>query len=486
MKRRDFLKKFAIGAGGLFFANSLGCTMQTLSAVRKRPNILLITADDMNWDAPNCFGGKVSEITPNINRLAAEGMCFEYAHITIAVCMPSRSVLMTGRYPHRNGAEGFEPIDINIPTLQEQLDKAGYINGILSKTGHLEPVEKFKWSMIKRFRELHNGRDPERYYKFAKQFMEQAKIKGQPFFLMANSDDPHRPFHNSPGETRYFKKGLENIPAPSRIYDENEVTVPGFLPDIPNVRKEVTQYYNSCRRCDDTVGAILKALKETGQDKNTLIMFLSDNGMAFPFSKTNCYLNSTRTPWIVKWPGKVKPNIIDKRHFISGIDFMPTILDVAGLPYPEGMDGKSFLPILTGSKQNGRDKVFTVFHTTAGKNDYPMRCIQNHRFGYIYNAWSDGKMVFMNESQTGLTMAAMKKAAKTNPEIAARVKLFLYRVPEELYDFSCDPDAKINLVNEPAYKKQLKQMRKDLLVWMEKTKDPLKSVFEIYLNTHKG
>ncbi|MHC4558273.1 MAG: sulfatase-like hydrolase/transferase, partial [Planctomycetota bacterium] len=291
--RRQFLK-----AAGL--ASALLATGQHplfgADEQKKRPNILLITADDMNWDAPGCFGGRTPDITPNIDRLAHEGMRFEYAHITIAVCQPSRSVIMTGRYPHRNGAEGFEPIDINVPTLQEQLHQTGYLNGILGKVTHLAPREKFKWDMVSDFKELGCGRNPELYYQYARRFFQEAASQDRPFFLMANSHDPHRPFHGSAQEQKKFAKVLKDIPAPSRVYKDKEIEVPGFLPELPNVRKEIAQYYSSVRRCDDTVGAVIQALRESGQAENTLIMFLSDNGMALPFAKTNCYLHSTRTP----------------------------------------------------------------------------------------------------------------------------------------------------------------------------------------------
>jgi N-sulfoglucosamine sulfohydrolase len=438
---------------------------------RKRPNILLVTADDMNWDTPGCFGGKTPDITPNIDRLVSEGMRFHYAHITIAVCQPCRSVLMTGRYPHRNGAEGFEPINTNVPTLQEKLHEGNYLNGILGKVRHLVPAGKFKWDLVKDSRELGWGRDPQLYYKFAKDFFKQAASEGRAFFLMANSHDPHRPFHGSKQEQNRFAQVLKDIPKPSRVYRRDEIQVPGFLPDLPPIRTEMAQYYSSVRRCDDTVGAVMRALWESGQAKNTLTMFLSDNGMALPFSKTNCYLHSTRTPWIASWPGKVKPGSVDRRHFISAIDFMPTVLDAAGLPQSKGMDGFSFLPVLFGHKQEGRDKVFTQFHQTSARKRYPMRCVQNHRFGYIFNPWSDGERLFKNESQSGLTFKAMQAAAETNPHIAARVKLFQYRVVEEFYDFANDADALHNLIDDPGYKKDIEMMRKELLEWMKRTND---------------
>ncbi len=161
---------------------------------------------------------------------------------------------------------------------------------------------------------------------------------------------------------------------------------------------------------------------------------------------------------------------------------MPTILDAVGLPCVPGMDGTSFVPLLTGASQQNRDRVFTVFHETSAKRRYEMRCVQNKKFGYIYNAWSDGQTVFKNESQSGLTMNAMKRAANTDPNIAARVELFLYRVPEELYDFENDPDALRNLADDPVYKGQLKQMRQELLTWMERTGDFLSSGYREFIS----
>jgi N-sulfoglucosamine sulfohydrolase len=432
----------------------------------------------MNWDAPGCFGGTAPDITPNLDRLAAEGKRFMHAHVTSAVCQPCRSVLMTGRYPHRNGAEGFEPIDLNVPTLQESLKKAGYLNGIFAKVGHLAPASKFPWDTIKRAQDLGRGRDAKLYDAAAREFFGRAARKGRPFFLMANSDDPHRPFHGSQQERNKFKEQRETIPAPSRVYGPDEVEVPGFLPDLPDVRKEVAQYYCSVRRCDDTVGAVLRALRESGHYESTLIMFLSDHGMAFPFAKTNCYLNSTRTPWIVVWPGRVKPGTVDTEHLISGIDFMPTVLEAAGLPLPAGMDGSSFLPVLQGESQPQRDKVFTEFHQTSARRRYPMRCVHDRRFAYIFNPWSDGQRAFRNESQSGLTFKAMQAAAETDPEVAARVKLFQYRVLEEFYDLENDPDALRNLIDAPDHAEERERLQAAMRDWLKRTKDPALEAFE--------
>jgi N-sulfoglucosamine sulfohydrolase len=460
-------------------------------------NILFITADDMNYDTPGVTGCLTPGITPNLDRLASEGMRFVNAHVTVAVCQPSRECLMTGRYPHHNGATGFYPVREDVPTLAESLKAAGYQLGIMAKIPHLMPAKKFPWDYKYDARELGQGRDPALYYAAAKEFLAQARKAGKPFFLMANSQDPHRPWAGSDaernraeprkGKQKKAKKATEGedentagdikYPPPRRIYKPEEVIVPGFLADLPDVRKEMAQYYSSAHRCDETAGEVLRALKEAGLEDSTLVMFLSDNGISMPFGKSNCYLTSTRTPWMVRWPGKVKAGVVDKDHFISGIDFMPTILEAAGLPAPVGMDGRSFMPLLSGHEQQGRDRVFTCYNDTSGSRHYPMRCLQTKRFGYLYNAWSDGTTRYQAEPMSGLTFRAMQQAAKDQKPVAARVEMLLHRVPEELYDFTVDPNGLHNLVSDAQYREQAAQMRKEMLLWMERTSDPLLESF---------
>jgi N-sulfoglucosamine sulfohydrolase len=444
-----------------------------LAQESSRPNILLITADDLNFDSVGVYGCKVDAITPHIDKLASQGMRFERGHVTIAVCQPCRSVLMTGCYPHRNGALGFQPIDASVATLPGVLRKAGYYNGILGKTRHLAPAAQFAWDVSVPATKLGQGRASKLYFAEVVKFLKAARQRKQPFFLMANSHDPHRPFAGSRQEKRRAKRGKGTYLQATRHYKPAEVTVPGFLPDIPQVRKEVAQYFTSVHRCDETVGEILTALQESGMADNTIVVFISDHGMAFPFAKTNVYFASTKVPWIVRWPGKIRAGSVDDTHFVSGIDFMPSMLEIAGVARgEETMDGRTFVPLLRGEKQDGRGQVLTVFHRTSGKREYPMRCLQNGRFGYIRNAWSDGKMVFRNESQAGLTFRAMKRAGMDDPAIAARVKLFQFRVKEELYDFEKDPNSLNNLADDPHFAKVLARMRGEMLEVLERIGDP--------------
>jgi N-sulfoglucosamine sulfohydrolase len=435
--------------------------------------VLLITADDLTASSCGCYGNRAAGATPNIDRLAAEGMRFVRGHVTTAACQPSRQVWMTGRYPHHNGAMGYEPIAANVPTLQEQLGRAGYINGILGKVKHLAPREKFRWDCAVEGDDLGQGRDPARYHEASKSFFERATGEGRPFALVANSHDPHRPFAGSWRDRRWALMGRRSYPAPRRRFRPDEVEVPGFLPDLPKVREEIAQYHASVHRCDETVGEILRALEESRVERTTMVVFMSDHGMSFPFAKTNCYLHSTNVPWIVRWPGRVAPGAVDTEHFVSGIDFMPTILDAVGLPPPEGLDGRSFLPLLRGESQAGRDELYTVFTSTSAGRAYPMRCLQDRRFGYIFNAWANGKRVLINESMGGATYRAMVAAARRDPHVAARVELFRHRVPEELYDLARDPSALRNLADSEEHAAVLAEMRRKTLALMESTGDPL-------------
>lgn len=439
-------------------------------------NILLLLADDMNYNTIGCFGCPVDNISPNLDRLAGEGIRFDNAHVSIAVCQPSRQSMLTGLYPHHNGALGFDPIRDDVATLPEILRENGYYNGIIGKTKHCAPEYKFAWDFFKDTQNAENcyGRSPYIYGREAAEFFGQAKEAGQPFFLMANSHDPHRPFAGSEDELKKFF-GFHTYA--SRYYTEDEAWVPGFLPDLPEIRKELAQYYSSCHRCDEMVGEVLRALEESGMAEDTLVLFMSDNGMAFPFAKANCYLNSTKTPLIARWPGHIQAGEWNRTDYVAGIDYMPTILEAVGIETREKLDGRSYLPLLLGQPQEKRDVVFTQFNTTSMKKSFPMRCVQSNQFGYIFNAWADGETLYRNESMTGLTYHAMEEAAKEDEAVAARTSFFRTRCREEFYDFSKDPDALKNLIADPEYQETIRQFRLRLGTYLKETEDP---VYEAY------
>jgi len=463
----------------LFFAISCGNSC-SVGEPEQPVNFLLITADDLEWSSVGVYGSQVENITPNIDRLASEGLRFTNAHVNIAVCQPSRQSLMTGRYPHNNGAPGFQPIADSVPILQESLKGAGYVNGSIGKTRHLQPVDRFGWDLGPDadnpgegiwMHHLGNGQDIELYKHYMTEFLQLARQKEQPFWLMLNTHDPHKPFHGDGGDEFDYPV--------SRVYSPEEIEVPGYLPDLPEVREELARYYTSVHRADDIIGAILKILEDEGFLDNTLVMFISDNGSSFPFSKANTYLNSTRTPWIVRWPGKTTPGTTDETHFISGIDYMPSILEAAGLEQVQDMDGASFLALLQGGEQTWRTSVFTEMNTPFSGVSLHMRAVQNKDFGYIWNPFFGHETVNV-EGNDGPSWAAMVRAGKSDPSIQQRVEMCSNRAPEELYHYSTDPDALVNLIADPAYANVLASLRQELGKEMYRTDDFMLEKFEFW------
>jgi N-sulfoglucosamine sulfohydrolase len=442
----------------------------------ERLNLLLITVDDMSADSIGAFGCKLPATSPNIDRLAAQGMRFEYAHVQAANCMPSRNALLSGRYPHNNGVEGFYPVrNPGYPVLADLLKAGGYFTAIRGKVLHSTPYHPYDWDLV--LDKLPDGtpahaKDIKSYRISTEQGIKAARAAGKPFCLLINISDPHKPFYAQ-------GKNGQTVPdphKPSRVFTADEVPVPGFLPDDPVVRKELAHYYSSVRRADDCAGGVLDALKASGAEGRTAVMFLSDHGMPLPFAKTQLYHHSTRTPWIVRWPGVTKPGAEDRRHMISAVDMLPTLLDIAGIKHPPGMDGRSFLPLLKGGSQDGREMVFKEHNENAGGSRNPMRAVQTKRYLYLFNPWSNGTRIMATATRGTPTYRRMKELAKTDPAVAARLALFDHRVVEELYDVENDPDARTNLISDPKHAAELQKLRRALEDGMAKSGDPLREV----------
>jgi N-sulfoglucosamine sulfohydrolase len=439
------------------------------AAHAERPNILLFTADDLHAGSLGVYGGRPTDLTPNLDAFAAEGMLFTRAHVNAAICAPCRAIIATGRYSHRSGAMGFMPAREDVPDIVTTLKAAGYHTGILGKVGHSTPKKSMEWDYHFDQKALGNGRNPDLYYRRSQAFLNECRDAEKPFYFMVNSHDPHRPYCNP-------EKLTKGAAMPSRIYKPRDVDVPGFLPDLPGVRAELATYLNSTRRLDDTFGKVMQALKESGKAGNTLVLFITDNGIAVPFAKCNAWFHSSRSPLLVRWPGVVNPGSRDDKHFVSVVDFFPTFLEATAAKGPDGLDGRSFLSLLKGQTQARREYVFTQIDSKAGGAAVPMRCVQNKNFGYIYNPFSDGKYWYRNNNE-GKTMAAMNQAASTDPAIQARVDLFRYRVPEEFYNLKNDPDCLHNLIDNPAHAEELKTLQTELVAQMKKTGDPMLAAF---------
>jgi len=435
------------------------------------PNLILLTVDDMSCDSVGVFGCKLKGTSPRMDRLASQSIRFEHAHVTVGNCMPCRNVMFSGLYSHNNKVEGFYQVkDPGWPHMADLLRDAGYYVAIRGKVSHSAPYQPYAWD--EDLTNLPDGgkahlKDANSYGESTARGIANAKKAGKPFFLSVNISDPHKPFWSQ------VRGGKEDPHVPSRIFKANEVPVPGFLFDDPKVREELALYYSSVRRADDCVGAVLDALEKSGQANNTMVVFLSDHGMPLPFAKTQLYHHSTRTPLMIRHPQLVRPGTVDKRHMVSVVDLLPTILDALGIASPKRLDGRSFFPLLKGEKQDGRTYVIKEYNENAGRSRDPMRAVQTKKYLYLFNPWSNGERVFATATNGTMTCKRMIELAKTDGKLAARLDLYRHRVPEELYQVDQDPDCLVNLIAHPGHQDELKKLRSILTKWMVKSEDPL-------------
>lgn len=432
----------------------------------------MITADDMNADSPGWMGNSC-QATPVLDALAAGSHRFRRHHVTVPICQPGRQALMTGLVPHRNGGIGFNPINSGTLTLPALLQQRGWFTGVIDKHVHMKPDAEFPWDT----KLSGSGKNPALMRQHMDELLQQATAAGKPFFINANITDPHRPF---PGgeQARQAKKAERKQAADQsveRVFGPQDVEVPRFLEDLPPVRREVAMYYTAMARLDRTLDSILQSLQASGRADNTIVVFLSDHGMSFPFSKASVYRNGTWSPVLLRYPGMPAANVHDE--YVSSVDLLPTLLDLLSISQPAGLDGRSWLPLLNGERQDNRDAVVTHVNTVSSGRSFAQRCIRTETASFMFHGWVDGTPKFRVEAMSGLSWNALAAAADSNPQIAARVSQFQTGETLMFFDLSKDPDERVNLIADPASATQIRALAARLLEHMERTEDPETAAF---------
>lgn len=496
-----------------------------------RPNVILLLADDMNHDSPGFMGGRIPDLTPHLDRLAAAGMVFSHCLNASSICGPSRAAMMTGLYPQSNGEMGHvhripawwekRHAERKVTSMATYLREHGYFTARLDKSGSRFDT----WDEALNSSRTGVGRDPNLYHAQTKRLIAKAQTQGKPFFMNINSRDPHEYWAGSPqeslpwafknlelgpgaktkkasakskqGEWKVYPSG-KPFPEPSRTFTAADVFLPPGIPDTPELREQLKHYYNSVRRLDDTVGQVLLALDESGAANNTIVMFWSDNGLGWPFCKFTNYPNGTRTPLVVRWPGRITAGRVNREHVVATVDIMPTVLEAAGLPLPHPLDGISLLGLLEGRTQElPRSEVFDCFNFMGNPADKkmleedvydpqlvqrtdqyrPMRGLHSLRYSYVWNPWSDGKRELPLQMAAGsLVMNVLRKIAShpddnNHAQHKERAEFYLHRVPEELYDTERDPGCLHNLINDPAARQVRDEFRLKMKALLERTQD---------------
>ncbi|ATY31065.1 sulfatase family protein [Sphingomonas psychrotolerans] len=456
MRRRALLKGIAGTAAAI-----AAPTGRTAVTGKRQRNILLLISDDQGLDL-GCYGTPVS--TPRLDRLARAGTLFTHGFAAVSSCSPSRAVIHTGLYGHQNGMYGLQH-DVHhqslldsIETLPSLLRRAGYATALVGKK-HIGPDKAFPFE-AELVPERSGIRDVRELATAAASFIR--STDDRPFFVTVAYSDPHRAATDY-GNDRPWP-GVPPVP-----YDPKRVHVPSHLPDIPAVRQDLAEYYESLSRLDSGVGMLLDLLGESGRADDTMVIFLSDNGRPFPGAKTNLYGPGLHLPLIVRAPG-ADGAVNDA--MVSWIDIAPTVLEWAAAAPPDyPLPGKSLVPILGKRGDATRDAIFASHEFHEINQYYPMRSVRTHDHNYILNIAHPLDYPIAGDVAGSPSWKAI--AADRSVRLGKRSQsAYLKRPVEELYDLKRDPDELVNLAADPAHAAVRDRLRARLLEMRKATRDP--------------
>jgi len=410
-----------------------------------KPNFVVFIADDMGYEECGANGHPTIR-TPNLDQLAREGMRFEQAFLTCSSCSPSRSSILTGRYPHATGAEQLHwPVPADQVLVSSLLRNAGYFTAAVGKWHLGDNVQT-------QFDRVLEGPNP-----FVQAVRE--RPRDRPFFFWMAFHDPHRPYQKNA------------IPMPHRPED---VRVPPFLPDVPETRQDLALYYDEISRLDSVLGEVLAELKTQGVLNNTVVVFLSDNGRPFPRCKTTLYDSGIRTPFLVQWPGQVVPGSVC-RQLVSSVDLAPTVLELAGVAQSDRHQGQSFRPLLKNPTQPIREHVFAE-HNWHDFDDHG-RAVRTTRWLYLRNSYPELPLTPPADAVRSPTYVVMRKLRDEHKLSDPQKICFAKPRPaEELYDVQADPHSLHNLAEVPEHRETLHALRARLERWEAETGDRVPAV----------
>ncbi len=430
----------------------------------QKPNIVIYLSDDHGWEYLGCYGNTDIQ-TPNLDRIADEGIRFTQAFTPTPTCAPSRSTLYTGLYPARHGAMGnHTECHATIETLPKLLRELNYRVAIAGKT-HVKPKTRFDFEYIGGF--LPKREEHRRKYRAegldttpVEDFLSTHRLENpnQPLCLILGDSNPHVTWE------------------PNKIYDPDALSLPSYIADTPITRKALANYYQDITTMDSRIGDIDKMLEQHGYSDNTLFIYTTDHGSEWPHCKWTLYDTGIRLPFIARWHGEI-PTTTVTEAMISHIDFLPTLIDIAGGEPSKQMDGKSFRNVLYGQQQAFRDKIYGTHTRDGNMNVFPQRCVRDNQYKYILNLMPENRWTThftevegIPESHAEVWHSWIEKA-KRDPKTAELVYRMQYHPVEELYDVHADPNEFNNIAFEETSRPILEKMRTDVQKWMQSQGD---------------
>ena len=429
----------------------IGSYAQSLKG--SRPNIIFFLTDDQSLFDYTAYGSEKAP-TPTTGAFAKESLVFNRAYTAQAICAPSRSTLYSGLYPIKHGCFiNHTAVRPGVKTIPNYLKPLGY-DVILAGKSHVKPNSQFAWSD-------HFHPIPKEYTGKPRPGLPVKKISNyfkktnKPFCMMIACEFPHGP---------YFSE---------TSIKPDEVDLQPFRNDTLETRIGTTKYYESIAESEREFKILLDLIDQHELTDNTIVIYASDHGIHD--AKFTVYDRGLHVPFIVRWPGKIEPGRTDA--LISFVDFVPTIIELAGGKVNKFLDGKSILPILEEDKKSHHEYVYGVGHRqgTIGRYINPQRSISDGRYHYIFNFNS-------------LERVKREKAAgrEVNYFVERGAKIHPHRPEEEMYDIQHDPHEMNNIADLPKYASIQRKMKNELFKWMKSQNDYLNEKGElVYFDTER-
>lgn len=450
---RQFVVYLLIDLAAICFANQPATlAVRPASDELPRPHIFFFLSDDQSALDNGCYGNPVVK-TPNIDRLAKQGMRFERFFTPGPICGPSRTAICTGQIPSSVGCwRNHGVTDEGTKSMVHYLRALGYRVVITGKNDcHPKSVYPFEQMNAK-------GKKKTKLGDFLRSHVK--RHPDQPLCFLFNSRRPHTAYPENMG------------------YDPKEMIIPPDMVDTPATREMLTRYYTEITEMDGEVGDCMADVEAAGLTKNTVFIYASDHGASLPHAKWNLYDAGIQMPFVVRWPGHVKPGSVTS-SMASAIDILPTFIDIAGGEPIEKLHGESFLPTLLDAKKPHRDKIFAT-HTgnplhAGGYNDYAIRAVRTEKFKYVLNLTPEKRWYShctdSDQRDTAVVYRTWVEKAKTDNAAADLIQNLHHRPAEELYDLTADPFELTNLAADPKYQETLAALREDVVTWRESLGD---------------
>ncbi len=407
-----------------------------------KPNFLFIIADDCTFRDIGCYGGQAH--TPNIDQLAREGMRFTRCFQAAPMCSPTRHNIYTGLYPVKSGAyPNHTFVKDGTKSVVHYLKPLGYRVALSGKT-HIAPREifPFEYSSDKKNPDLD----------VIDKLFADTKKTGNPFCLFACSNEPHSPWNKGDASR----------------YDPAKLKLPPYFVDTEETRINMTKYLAEITYYDWQVGQCLKLLDKHGLRKNTLVIVVSEQGSSFPFGKWTCYDTGLQSAQIASWPGQIKPGTVSNA-MVEYVDLLPTFVEAAGGKPAPVLDGKSFLPVLSGKANHHKNHVYGIMTTRGiinGSTHFGIRSVRSENYKYILNLSPEIK--FRNAcTRSSIYQSWAKKAKDGDKDAIDKTNRYETRPAEELYAINKDTLEWKNIADDPKFYDTKKQLRQKLDEWMK-------------------